>query len=223
MDLPSTDFAQARDHMVDGQVRPNRVVDPRIIQAMRRLPRERFVPAGMAALAYSDEDVPLGGGRYLIEPMVIARLVQCLRLIAGGRVLVAACGTGYGAALAAACGAQVTALDEDSALLAVAGPLLAELAPGVQVVSGPIGAGLDAGAPWDAILLEGAVRAIPPAFGRQVAAGGRLATVIAPPEGNGYAVLAEPSLRPGELRSQPIFDCATPLLPSLLPAPAFQF
>ncbi len=223
MDLRTTDFAQARDNMVDGQVRPNRVTDPRIIQAMRRLPRERFVPPGVAALAYSDEDVPLGGGRYLIEPMVIARLVQVLRLRAGERVLVAAAGTGYGAVLAAACGAQVTALEEDQALLAVAQPLLAELAPGVQVVAGPIGEGLAQGEPWDAILLDGAVRAIPPALGRQVGAGGRLAAVITPPQGNGYAVLAEPSLRPGELRAQPLFDCATPPLPSLLAKPAFQF
>ena len=223
MDLRTTNFAQARDNMVDGQVRPNRVTDPRVIQAMRRLPRERFVPPGVAALAYSDEDVPLGGGRCLMEPMVIARLVQALRLRAGERVLVAAAGTGYGAALAASCGAQITALEEDEALLAVARSLLAELAPDVQVVAGPIGEGLVRGEPWDAILLDGAVRAIPAALGRQVRPGGRLATVITPPQGNGYAVLAEPSLRPGELRAQPLFDCATPPLPSLLPGPAFQF
>ena len=223
MDLPRSNFAEARDHMVDGQVRPNRVVDPRIIQAMRRLPRERFVPPGAAALSYTDEDVPLGGGRYLTEPMVIARLVQSLRLRTGERILVAAAGTGYAAALAAACGAQVTALEEDGALLAVARTLLAELAPGVRVVAGPISEGLVQSAPWDAILLDGAVRAIPPHLAQQVGPGGRLATVIAPPAGNGYAVLAEPSLRPGELRAQPLFDCATPLLPSLLPQPAFQF
>jgi protein-L-isoaspartate(D-aspartate) O-methyltransferase len=217
-------FAQARDNMVDGQVRPNRVTDPRIIQAMRRLPRERFVPPAMAALAYSDEDVPLGDGRYLVEPMVIARLVQALRPRAGERVLVTAAGTGYGAALVAACGAEVTALEEDPALLAIMRPALAELAPGVQVLDGPIGEGVaPQGAAWDAILLEGAVRAIPPALARLVGASGRLATVIAPPLGNGYAVLAEPSLRPGELRAQPLFDCATPPLPSLLPRPAFQF
>ena len=74
---PATvDFAAARALMVDGQVRPNKVTDPRIIAAMRSLPRERFVPAAQAPLAYSDEDVKLGGGRVLLEPMVIARLVQ---------------------------------------------------------------------------------------------------------------------------------------------------
>ena len=223
MDVRTTDFSQARDNMVDGQVRPNRVNDPRVIQAMRRLPRERFVPPGMAALAYSDEDVPLGGGRYLVEPMVIAWLVQALRLRAGDRVLVVAAGTGYGAALAVACGAAVTALEEDAGLLAVARPLLGELAPGVQVVQGPLAAGWSAGAPWDAILLEGAVRAIPAALAAQVAPGGRLTTVIAPPQGNGHAVLAEPSARPGELRAQPLLDCAIPLLPSLMPPPGFRF
>ena len=218
-------FAQARDNMVDGQVRPNRVTDPRIIQAMRRLPRERFVPPPMAGLAYIDEDLPLGGGRYLIEPMVIARLVQALRPRAGERVLVSAAGTGYGAALVAACGAEVTALEEDQALLAIMRPVLADLAPGVQVLEGPIGEGLPppGGTAWNAVLIEGAVRAIPSALARQVGEGGRLATVIAPPLGNGYAVLAEPSLRPGELRPQPLFDCATPPLPSLLPRPSFQF
>ena len=69
------DTAAARAFMVDGQVRPNKVIDPRIIRAMRTLPRERFVPPQAQSIAYVDEDVPLGGGRYLTEPMVIARLV----------------------------------------------------------------------------------------------------------------------------------------------------
>ena len=76
MDRAALAFADARSRMVDSQVRPNKVTDPRIIAAMRQLPRERFLPAGLATLAYADEDVPLGGGRVLMEPMVIARLVQ---------------------------------------------------------------------------------------------------------------------------------------------------
>lgn len=219
MDLLQTDYTEARNHMVDGQVRPNKVSDPRIVQAMRRLPRERFVPPCAAALAYSDEDVPLGGGRFLIEPMVIARLVQILRVREGERALVVAAGTGYGAALLAACGAQVTAIEDDAALLAIARAVLGAVTPGVI-----LGAGRSApGGPWDAILIEGAVRAIPPQIAAEVAPNGRLATVIAPLSGNGYAVLAEPSAKPGELRAQPIFDCATPLLPAFRPAPSFQF
>ena len=104
------DFTAARMLMVNGQVRPNKVTDSRVLAAMRRLPRERFVPADRAALAYSDEDVPLGRDRYLVEPMVIARLVQIAAVQEGDRALVVGSGSGYGAALLAACGATVTAL-----------------------------------------------------------------------------------------------------------------
>src|SRR5690242_17342594 len=138
MDPPVLDFEDARNRMVDSQIRPNKVVDPRIIAAMRRIPRERFLPAHLATLAYLDEDVALGGGRCLMEPMVIARLVQLTAVQAGERALVVATGTGYGAALLAACGARVTALEDDASLLAIARHVLADLAPSVSLVTGPI-------------------------------------------------------------------------------------
>ena len=223
------DYASARDHMVDGQVRPNKVIDPRIIRAMRSIPRERFVPPYLASLAYADEDVPLDRGRALMKPMVIARLVQLARVRDGDRVLVVGAGPGYGAALLAACGGQVTALEEDEALLAIARRTLPEFAPGAALVAGPLAAGQAAGAPWDVILIEGAVRTIPAAIALQLnPAGGRLVTVLAPGNATsgGQGVLAEPgqhSAPTATLRAAPIFDCATPLLPPLLPAPAFQF
>jgi protein-L-isoaspartate(D-aspartate) O-methyltransferase len=219
-------FAAARTHMVDSQVRPNKVNDPRILGAMRRLPRERFLPAAVAVLAYSDEDVPLGNGRYLMEPMVLARLIQIAGLTVGEkapeRVLVVGAGTGYGAAVLAACGARVTALEEDPALLAIAGPALSESAPGVNLVSGKLEAGWPTGAPYDVIMIEGAVTVIPPALAAQVRnEGGRLVGVLCRPGRINQAVLAEPST--AGLRAQPMFDCGTPALPMLLPAPAFQF
>ena len=223
------DYAAARDHMVDGQVRPNKVIDPRIIRAMRSIPRERFVPPHLANLAYTDEDVPLGRGRALMEPMVIARLAQLARVRDGDRVLVVGAGTGYGAVLMAACGGRVTALEEDEALLAIARRTVPEFAPGAAVVAGPLAAGQAIGAPWDAILIEGAVRAIPPAIALQLnPAGGRLVTVLTPGSvaSGGQGVLAEPgqhSAPSAALRAQPMFDCATPLLPPLLPAASFQF
>lgn len=214
-----TDFAQARDHMVDGQVRPNKVIDPRIIRAMRTLPRERFVPLHLQHLAYVDEDVPLGNSRVLVEPMVIARLVQLARVRDGERVLVVGAGPGYGAALMAACGASVTALEEDETLLAVARSVLPTVAPGVTITAGPLAAGLPG--LWDVVMIEGAVTAIPPAFESQVRAdGGRLVTVMARgPAGHG--VLAEHG--GGGLRPQAEFDCATPLLRPLEAKPAFTF
>src|SRR5271163_1393028 len=130
------DTQAARTMMVDGQVRPNKVTDPRIIAAMRKIAREKFLPPHCAALAYTDEDVPLGGGRYLMEPMVLARLVQTAALRPNENVLVVAAGSGYGAAVLASCGVRVTALEEDPALLSLARTALMTEAPGVSVVAG---------------------------------------------------------------------------------------
>jgi protein-L-isoaspartate(D-aspartate) O-methyltransferase len=220
----AADFlADARKHMVDSQVRPNRVNDPAVLSAMRTLPREAFLPASLAALAYADEDVPLGDGRVLMEPLVIAKLIQLAAPQPGERALVVAAGTGYGAAILAACGARVTALEEDPRLSAIAAEALMTHAPGVSLVSGPLAAGWPSGGPYDIILLEGAVPAIPPALGSQLRAdGGRLVGVLSGPSGRtGQAVLAEASV--GGLRTRSAFDCATPLLPSFRPAPAFTF
>jgi protein-L-isoaspartate(D-aspartate) O-methyltransferase len=215
-------FIEARNRMVDSQIRPNRVNDPRIIGAMRRLPRERFLPSGQAPLAYADQDVPLGNGRVLMQPMAIARLVMLAAPMKGEHALVVAAGPGYGAALLAACGPRVTALEEDPALLEIARQALIEVAPEVSVVSGVLAAGWPAGAPYDIILIEGAVQTIPAAVAEQLRNnGGRLVTVICDGGRTGQAVLAEAT--GAGLRAQPVFDCATPALPSLLPAPAFAF
>lgn len=222
MDIETYDFADARNRMVDSQLRPNKVTDPRVLAAMRDLPRERFLPAALRARAYVDEDVPLGGGRVLMEPMVIARLVQLTAPGQQERALVVGAGVGFGAALLARCGVRVTALEEDRGLAAVAERTLAEVAPAVAVVVGPLAAGWPQCAPYDIVLIEGAVRDIPASLAAQLRADtGRLVTVRAPAGAMSAAVLAEPT--GGGLRAQPMFDCATPPLPSLLPKPVFTF
>ena len=226
MQQPQTDYAAARNNMVDSQIRPNRVTDPRVLTAMRTLPRELFVPPHLAALAYLDEDLPLGGGRYLVEPLVTARLVQMARVRQGDRVLVVGAGTGYGAAVAAACEGHVTALEEDDALMAVALRVLPRVAPSVRLVDGRLAAGLPSDGPWDAIVIEGAVTVIPANYAEQLAAGGRLVAVIAATGvSGGRAVLAEPvgTGAGRRLRAREMFDCTTPLLPGLSPAPSFVF
>lgn len=228
------DFAEARDRMVDGQVRPNKIIDPRIIQAMRRLPRERFVPAALSSRAYADEAVMLPGGRALMEPMVIARLVQILRVREGERGLVVGAGTGYGAAVLAASGVAVIALEDDAALLSLARSVLPEVAPGVVLVEGPVAAGWAQGGPYDFILIEGAVTALPEVLAGQLRPHGRVAAVLAYGgdgraggawRGLGQGVLAELVHVGAEtrLRAQPFFDCATPMLPQLRPQAGFTF
>jgi protein-L-isoaspartate(D-aspartate) O-methyltransferase len=215
-------FADARNHMVDSQIRPNRVTDPRILSAMRRLPRERFLPAGVEPLAYADQDVPLGNGRFMLEPMVLARLLQAAGLRDNERVLVAGAGTGYGAAVLAACGCRVTALEEDHALVTIARGVLTVEAPGVTLVAGPLAAGWPAQAPYDLILIEGAVPQIPPALAAQThRETGRIVAAIHAEGRVTQAVIAEATA--AGLAISPLFDCATPLLPSLRKASVFAF
>jgi protein-L-isoaspartate(D-aspartate) O-methyltransferase len=223
MDISTDLSADARNRMVDGQIRPNRVSDRRVLAAMRRLPRERFVPAQAIARAYADEDVPLGGGRMLLAPLSIARLVQLAAPRAGERALVVGCATGYGAALLAACGAAVTALDEDEALLAAARAALAAAGVAdVTLVRGKLREGWPAAAPYDLVLIEGAAEEVPPDLAAQVRVpGGRLVGVLAAGGPVGRAVLAEPSV--GGLSFQPAFDCAAPLLPPLRRGRGFVF
>ncbi len=217
--MSAADTMLARNLMVDGQLRPSKVTDRRILDAMRSLPREAFAPAGVAALAYIDQDLPLGGGRVMLKPLVIARLLQLAAPRAGETVLVVGSGTGYGAAILAACGAQVTALEEDAALLGHARRLAAH--PAISFVQGRLAEGWAASAPYDLVVIEGAVPSIPEAIGNQVAAGGRLVTIIVAGGAAGYAAIAEPTT--GGLRAQPAFDASAPLLPGLAPAPGFTF
>ena len=89
-----TDFALARRNMIDGQLRPNRVTNAQLLAAIGELPRERFLPEATRSVAYADDDVPLGNGRYLMEPMVLARLIQTLQAQPEDRAMVIASGPG---------------------------------------------------------------------------------------------------------------------------------
>lgn len=215
-------YADARKHMVDSQIRPNRVSDPRLLAALRRVPRERFVPAAVRALAYADEDVPLGNGRYLTEPMVLARLLQAASPRPDERVLIVGAATGYSAAVLAACGCRVTALEDDPALLAIAHAVLPDEAPSVTLVTGPLSAGWPGHAPYDLILIEGAVPEVPAALQAQLhQEQGRLLAALCAPDRATCAIVAEATS--AGLGITPIFDCATPPLPALRRPAVFAF
>ncbi|MGH7040966.1 MAG: protein-L-isoaspartate O-methyltransferase family protein, partial [Acetobacteraceae bacterium] len=184
--------------------------------------RERFLPPSLRDRAYVDEDIPLGGGRVLMEPMIAARLIQLAAPVEGERALLVAAGTGYGAAVLASCGVRVVALEEDRGLAAIAERNLAEMAPGVRLVTGPLSAGWPPEAPYDIILIEGGIARIPGTLAAQLRVDtGRVVTVQHGAGPVAAAVIAEPT--PEGLRARPVFDCATPMLPSLRPKPAFMF
>jgi len=218
-----TDFALARRNMVDGQLRPNRVNDAELLAALGELPRERFLPEGLRSVAYADDDVPLGNGRFMMEPMVLARLIQVLQPQAEDKALVAAAGLGYGAAILARLTKSVAAVETDAGLAATAAKTLQELGvSGVDPVAGPAEQGAAASAPYDVILIEGAVPEVPKAIADQLAEGGRLATVIADPSGTlGVAHLFVK--QGGVVSGRPLFDAGTPSLPGFERPARFTF
>jgi len=217
------DYAEARRCMVDGQLRPNRVEDPRLLSAMRDLPRERFVPPGLAARAYADADVPLPGGRAMLKPLVLARLIQLAGLRRGERVLVLAAGTGFGAAVMAAMGGEVTAVEADPRLTALARAALAScLPPGaVTLVEADPTLGYPPGAPWDVILIEGGVEQVPAPIQEQLAEGGRLVAVALEGGPPGRALLLRRA--GGVVTALRDFDAHAPGLPGFVRSSAFAF
>jgi len=214
---PAIARAHMRSHMVDSQVRPNQVSDPRVIAAMRALPREDFAPPG--SRPYADADIPLGNGRFMLAPLAIARLVQLVLAGAPKTVLVIGAGAGYGAALLAMAGATVTALESDPSLDTGA---LARHAPAVNRITGKLAQGDPRAAPYDAIFIEGAVSRLPENLIVQLAPGGRLVTVLAGQgRGPGAAVAAEASGQ--NFAAAKKFDVSARIIPDFQSAPAFVF
>jgi protein-L-isoaspartate(D-aspartate) O-methyltransferase len=216
-----TDFAAARAHMIESQLRPNKVMDNRVLGAFATVRRELFVPGHLQALAYIDEDIPVGSGRHLMAPMVAARLIQA----AGPRplesALVVGAGTGYEAAVLSRLVRSVTALETDAELARWAhDAMVEEKIATVSVVEGPLRAGYRARAPYDVILFGGAVAGVPDEILSQLAGDGRLVAVVKPDAGAvGRATIA---MRTGAvIARRVIFDAAIALLPGFEPKPAF--
>lgn len=215
------DFARARRTMVDTQIRVNDVTDTRIVNALMAVPREDFVPEHLRALAYLDDDLAVGGEpvRYLIETMVLARMIQSAAVGGGDRVLDVGTATGYSSAVLARIAASVVALEQDGALLPAAKTALAPEA-NVTVVEGPLTKGAASAGPFDVIILEGAVEVVPQALIEQLGEGGRLVAVV----GRGRAAKCLVHSRIGaEVSVRQAFDAAIPALPGFEAPRGFVF
>jgi protein-L-isoaspartate(D-aspartate) O-methyltransferase len=221
------DFAAARRIMVDSQVRTSDVTDSRVVAAMLAVPRERFLPAEQADLAYVDCDIaattPQAGKptRRLLKPMVLAKLIQAAGIREGDRVLDVGCAAGYSSAVLAQLARSVVALEQDAGLAERARENLRALGvTQVQVVRGPLAEGWPPQAPFDVIVLNGASEIEPKALLRQLKPGGRLVGV----QGRGPAgkAMLYRSIG-GESGGRPIFDASAPLLPGFAEPAAFVF
>lgn len=216
------DFALARRRMVDSQVRTNKVTDPRIIAAFEAVPREAFLDQALQAVAYVDQDIAIADGRWLMEPMVLARMLQCLALRPGDVALDIGCGTGYSTALLARLAATVVALESDPSLARLANRNLTALAvDNAVVVEAPLTEGYAAQAPFDVIFIGGAVAEIPDAITRQLGEGGRICALVRDGAAPGRATLG--LCRGGAVSFRTEFDAACPALPGFAREAGFVF
>lgn len=214
-------YEAQRVKMVDNQIRPTDVTSHSILSAFLSVPREEFVPADKKPLAYIDTDIAVGGGRYVMEPSPLAKLLQMATIRKEDVVLEVGCNTGYGSAVLSTLATAVVALESDEALAAAATGNLSRLGyDNVAVVTGPLEAGYKAEAPYDVIFLHGAVALIPQALFDQLRDGGRLVAVI----GEGNASRATLFIKErGVIASRPVFNTAVKPLPGFAPTPEFVF
>jgi protein-L-isoaspartate(D-aspartate) O-methyltransferase len=228
--MPKTsvyDFSVARYNMVESQLRPNKVTDPRVIAAMGSIPRELFVPSTLVGVAYLDENVPLISGRSLMQPMVLARLIEALAVKETDRVLDLAPATGYSTLVLASIAKEVFGVEPDSLLHGEAENNIAKIAPRkAQILAGAPIEGCAVQAPFDAILVNGSVEFLPEILFNQLAEGGRLAAVV---RGYGPAHVAHTGQGrlyrkiQGEVSWVSLFDANIALAPGFAAPKGFVF
>jgi protein-L-isoaspartate(D-aspartate) O-methyltransferase len=220
-----TDTNMQRLNMVESQVRPSDVTDRRLIRAMGQIPRELYVPAALRPVAYMDSPVPLvtdqagRAMRYLLAPRTFAKLAQAADIPIDGVVLDAGCGMGYSTAVLACVARRVIGLEPDATLAEQARAALQQAGiANATVVTGPIAGGNASEGPFDAIIINGAVSAVPRSLLDQLKDGGRLVAIT----GTSVAGKAVVWTRAGStFDSRDVFDASAALLPGFEQAHVF--
>ncbi|RQP03949.1 MAG: protein-L-isoaspartate O-methyltransferase [Paracoccus sp. BP8] len=206
-----TDFAQRRTMMVDTQVRPNEVTSYPVIEAMLSVPREQFVPESRRDVAYVGNNIDLVPGRVLLEPRTLGKMMDVLNLQTSDLVLDVGCGYGYSAAVMARIAEAVVAVEEDAAMAAEAeSRLAAQDVFNVAVIQGPLAEGCAGQAPYDAILIEGAVEQVPDALVDQLREGGRIVALF---RENNLGTVRLGHKLDGRVNWRFAFNAAAPILP----------
>lgn len=210
--------ADMRAAMIDSQLRTNDVTDPDVIGAMAAVAREAHVPAALAGVAYMDRAIPLGNGRALNAPLVTGRMLVAAAVRPGQRVLLVGSATGYTAACLARLGAEVHALEVDADLAATAKQAATDT--GIRWIEGPLNAGAPDAAPFDRIIVEGAIEALPAALADQLADGGRIVAAL---RDGAVSRLVQGVKVGGTVALRPFADMDVAPLPGFARPAGFQF
>ena len=213
---------QARFNMIEQQIRPWEVLDPQVLDLLFIVKREEFTPAAYRSLAFADMEIPLGDGQVMLAPKIEAKLLQELTLKKTDKVLEIGTGSGYMAALLAARAAQVVSIECRPDLAAQARANLQRAA--VDNVTVEVGDGVNgwsAGAPYDAIVVSGAVPETPAALLQQLRVGGRLAIFV----GEAPVMEAQLITRTGEESYNVVnlFETVVPALDGVAARSSFRF
>ncbi len=218
------DFSQARTNMVDGQIHTAGVNVGEILDAFQSVPREKFVPKNMQNVAYSDEDLPIGGGRFLLEPITHAKMIQAVRPVSDDVALDIGGATGYSAAILSSMVTTVVALEESKVYLDKAASLWQELdVCNVVAIKDKLAKGNPENEPFSLIVMNGAVSEIPVHIVEQLTPQGRLITIVKKPgEMMGQVTLVQ-NLGEGQFSSYNLFSAGSPYLPGFAPKPTFTF
>lgn len=212
----------ARRQMVDCQILPSGILDSRLISAMLNTPREVFLPPEQRSLAYAEMLLRIAPGRFMMEPATFAKMVEAAEIAATDKVLLIGAGTGYGAALLTHLAAEVTAVEQDAALLAAARRNLdAAGLKSVRLHEGGLIEGAPDRAPFDVIIIDGAVEILPPSLTGQMAEGGRLSTIQIEKDGAARGMIYRAV--GGIISGLPVYDAKVPVLPGFERPRGFEF
>jgi protein-L-isoaspartate(D-aspartate) O-methyltransferase len=169
------DFERARFNMIEQQVRPWEVLDPRVLDVMGKVRREDFVPSRWRKLAFADVEIPLGHGETMNKPILQGRILQALEVGPCDAVLEIGTGSGYLTACLAQLGREVVSVEQHADFAERARARIADAGlANVRIAVGDALAGWEPGRRFDAIAVNGAVETIPQRFLDWLAPGGRL-------------------------------------------------
>ena len=215
------DYLAQRINMVESQVRVNDVTDVRVQDAMRSVPREMFAPTAKKATAYADAPLEVAPGRFLLEPRIIAKLLQLAQIAPEDKVLDVACATGYSTAVLGKLAAKVTGLEQDADLVRVASDQLAAVsARNTAIVQGSLADGFKDAAPYDVIFVNGTIEVRPESLLAQLAEGGRLVAVLKTDTHSRANIFLR---RHGKVGTRADFDADAPILAGFRQKAGFVF
>ncbi len=218
-------FEKARENMVLSQLQPSGVVSESVMEAYKTIPREMFVPNSLRGVSYLDDDIQLGGGRVLMEPLLHGLMIQDAGLNVGDKCLDIGGGTGYSAAILALLTGSVIALEQEEKLLQEANNHWNSLGLGgkISAILGDHSAGYLSGAPYKAIFINGAVAEIPETLFSQLAENGTLYAVLMPLDSGVGKVVAAKRSSDGFTSITILGEGVTSYVPCFSPVKSFVF